>query len=334
MPRMSPRPKLRARVAAAVRKLGGDDGHGTPDPGPGHSGLERWLVPLFSAQLDPVENRIKGAGPEGYRLFRELDDDLWALLLTREYEAYPAIRSFLPDLPPPELQQKWNGDSGPVLAAQSVGFYRKLRQVHRLYGSDELAVTPVLDFGCGWGRLTRMLARDVESGNLYGCDPVEEVLDVCRETRVPAELFRSDFLPESLEVDRRFGLIFAFSVFTHISERAARASFSAIREALRPGGLFTFTIRPAAYLDMNPMMAPLLAELGDRREETLAGPAYLFLAHGEKDHPQYDGTEMTYGESVITLPWIAQNWTDGFEIVDVSVMLGDIYQVAVTLKKA
>ena len=42
---------------------------------------------------------------------------------------------------------------------------------------------------------------------------------------------------------------------------------------------------------------------------------------------------MSYGESVITLPWIEQNWTDGFELADVSVMLGDIYQVAITLKK-
>ena len=38
----------------------------------------------------------------------------------------------------------------------------------------------VLDYGCGWGRLVRFLARDVPQGSLYGCDPVEAILDVCR----------------------------------------------------------------------------------------------------------------------------------------------------------
>lgn len=324
--------KLRGRAAAAIRKLRGTN-TSFPMSEDGTAHLERWLAPFFKGQLDPIEEQVRDAGPEGYRLFRELDDDLWAMLLTREYEGYPAINSFLPDLPRPELQQQWNGASGPQLAAQSVSFYRTLKRIQRTHGDVRLADASVLDFGCGWGRLTRMLARDVEPGNLFGCDPVENILEICRATRVPANLFRSDFLPDRLPVDRRFDLVFAFSVFTHISERAARATFSAIGEALNPGGLFTFTIRPSAYLDMNPLMAPLVKELGERREEVLAGPAYLFVPHGEDGHPQYDGTEMSYGEAVITRPWIEQNWTDGFEIVDVSVMLGDIYQVAVTLKK-
>jgi len=321
--------RLPRRAISKLRRLSGRQNMS----GPGHSDLDRWLVPLFDQQLAPIEASIGSQGLEGYRQFRGLDDDLWALLLTREYEAYPAIRSFLPGLPRPELQQQWNGASGPALASQTVCFYRKLKEVQARYGRGDLAGSAVLDFGCGWGRLTRMVARDVEPGDLYGCDPVEDILEICRETGVPAELFRSDFLPERLPVERRFDLVFAFSVLTHVSEKAARASFEAIAERLEPGGLFAFTIRPISYLDVNPLMRPAAEELGDERTKALDGPAYLFVPHEAEDHPQYDGNEMAYGESVITIPWIRENWTDGFDLVDVSVMLGDFYQVAVTLRK-
>ena len=93
----------------------------------------------------------------------------------------------------------------------------------------------MLDFGCGWGRLTRMLARDVAPGNLFGCDPAQGILDVCRADRVPAELARSDFLPQRVPFDGPFDLAFAFSVFTHLSERAAEASLDALHAALAPG---------------------------------------------------------------------------------------------------
>jgi hypothetical protein len=76
-----------------------------------------------------------------------------------------------------------------------------------------------------------------------GVDPTPEILDVCRDSRVPAELAGSDFLPESLpfaEID----LAYSFSVFTHISEAAAETCLDALHAAIVPGGLLILTIRP------------------------------------------------------------------------------------------
>ncbi len=171
---------------------------------PADAGLDQWLVPLFGDELDRIDAFVADAGPEAYAAFRDLDDELWSLLLTLEYGAFPNIRSFLPGLPERGLQEMWNGTSGAALAAQSVGFYRRLKQASAEYGPEDLSASRVLDFGCGWGRLTRMLARDVEPGNLYGCDPVESILDVCRENGVPAELARSEFLPEAVPFDAEF----------------------------------------------------------------------------------------------------------------------------------
>ena len=106
----------------------------------------------------------------------------------------------------------------------------------------------MLDFGCGWGRMLRFLARDVDPGDLYGCDPVEGILDVCRTTRVPANLARSEFVPERLPFDGPFDLAYAFSVFTHLSERAHERCLRALHAALRPGGVLVVTVRPLEYL--------------------------------------------------------------------------------------
>jgi len=298
--------------------------------------LQQWLRPLFGEELDRIDAGLEGAGPEGYDLFRELDDDLWSLLLTKEYEDWPRIRAFLPDLPEPALQQMWNGTSGPALAAQSVCFYRKLKEMQSTHGERPLDESRVLDFGCGWGRLTRMLGRDVQPGGLYGCDPVESILQISRDSRVPARLGRSEFLPETLPFEEKFDLVFAFSVFTHISEAAHFASLEAIHGGLSANGLFVVTIRPPAYIDFNPLMKPAIDRLGPDYPTKLREPRYVFVPHETDGHPQYDDADddpMSYGETIITLPYVRDRWSDLFELIDVSVLTGDMYQVALTLRR-
>lgn len=325
------------RMAAGVaRKLTGK----SRPPAPGTEGtssqLDRWLEPLFGQALDRIEASIDGQDPAQFSLFRDLDDDVWALLLTKEYEGWPKIRALLPDLPEPALQQMWNGASGPPLAAQGVCFYRKLKVMQARHGQVPLGSAKVLDFGCGWGRLTRMLARDLESGALFGCDPVEDILEVCRSSRVPATLARSDFLPRALPFKEKFDLAFAFSVFTHVSEAAHLASLDALHRGLAPGGLLVVTVRPPAYVDLNPLIQPVVDRLGPDRRRVLEEPRYIFLPHDTDGHPQYDeeaDDPMSYGDTVITLPYIREQWTPMFELLDVSLMTGDMYQTTITLKK-
>ena len=295
--------------------------------------LDDWLVPLFGEELDRIEAAVESSGPEGYREFRGLDDDLWAMLLTLDYDAYPGIRDFLPDVPEPALQAMYNGASGPTLAAQSVCFYRKLKEMQAEYGSKDISQSSVLDFGCGWGRLTRMLAKDLEPGLLHGCDPAESILEVSRRSGVPAKLELSEFLPESLPFEEKFDLVFSFSVFTHISEKAATRSLEAIHGSLNEGGLFVLTIRPPSYIDFNPLMRPAVDRLGPDRLKVLRDPHYVFVPHETEGHPQFGGEEMHYGEAVVTLPYVKDNWTELFDLLDVSILAGDMYQIALSLSK-
>lgn len=303
-------------------------------PSPFHpDDVDSWLTNLFGEQLTEIEAACANPTPEAYALFRDLDDDVWALLLSRQYTSYPNILALLPEVPAAELQRSWNGSSGLELLTQSKAFYRKAKERFAAEGEIDLADARILDFGCGWGRLTRFFARDVAPGALHGCDPVEEILQICRDSRLPAELSKSEFVPEKLPVEG-FDLAFSFSVFTHISEQAAETCLRAIHAALNPGGILVMTIRPPAYLDLDPKMHPLRDTLRPDPVTALQEPRYLFVSHGaDPTHPQYESGEMTYGDSVISLAYVRERWGELFELRDVQVSTEDIYQVTVTLKR-
>lgn len=325
-----------ARARRVARRML-DAAHASGPPKPpstGQAAYDSWLVGLYDEKLSELDRACADAGAEALPLFRDLDDDLWAILLGRQYTRYPNIRALMSGAPDPSLQVRWNGATGLELLNQSRSFYVKAKVQIEKHGPVGLPSAKVLDFGCGWGRLTRFFSRDLEPGALFGCDPVEEILDVCRETRVPATLAQSEFVPQRLPFDERFDVVFSFSVFTHISESAARSCLEAIHGGMKAGGLLLLTIRPPAYLDLSEAMHGARNSLGPDLLAAMADPRYVFVPHpADPDHPQFDGTEMTYGESVISIRYVKERWADLFELVEVGMLTGDMYQVVLTLRR-
>jgi SAM-dependent methyltransferase len=298
----------------------------TAAPGIAQRRYDSWLEHFHGDRLDPIEAACQAGGAERLALFRDFDADLWALLLTQEYGVYPNIRALLPTMPDAGLQVLWNGASGVQLAAQGAAFYRKVVERFAQAHEQPLSDARVLDFGCGWGRMTRFFARDVTPGRLFGCDPVQGILDVCAESGVPARFARSEFMPDRLPFDDRFDLAFSFSVFTHLSEAAHERCLRALHAALAPGGILVVTVRPPEYLPdaLDPVRAARLQE-----------PRYLFVPHDpDPRHPQLGGTEMAYGEAVVTLPYVRERWAPLFELLEVDLLIGDLFQVMLTLRRA
>lgn len=292
-----------------------------------------WLESVHGEQLAAIERACERGGAECFALFRRLDTDAWALLLTQEHDRYPHIRALLPSVPDPALQTLYNGRSGVPLALQSKDFYDRVRTRFAQHGDSLLAESRVLDFGCGWGRLSRYFARDVEPGRLFGCDPAQQILDECARARLPAVLARSEHVPERIPFDATFDLAFSFSVFTHISETAHLACLRALHAALRPGGVLVLTVRPPEYLWFSPLMASVRHRAHDL-QALRAEPLYLFSAHpADANHHQYEGGEMTYGETVVTLPYVRQRWTPMFELAGTDLLLSDPYQMVLTLRR-
>jgi hypothetical protein len=209
--------------------------------------VDRWLTLYAGSRLDAIDRRLAREGPslDNYQLFRGLDDWVWALLLGRRYTRYLSILETLPQMPEPALQARWSGGHGLSLLTSSFAFYRHVRSMHATEGIGELPTAQILDFGCGWGRLTRFFCRDVDPGCLHGCDPDEDLLQVCRRSRLPAVLHQTGYGPGELP-ETGFDLAYSATAFTHLPEGPAEACLAALHESLNPSGLLILTVRPPA----------------------------------------------------------------------------------------
>jgi len=101
----------------------------------------------------------------------------------------------------------------------------------------------VLDLGCGAGRLLRHLVVEARKTSVFcGCDIDEDSIAWLRQNLSPPfQVVRNEEFPPLPWEDSSFDLIYALSVFTHISDRWADWLLE-VHRLLAPQGLALLTI--------------------------------------------------------------------------------------------
>ncbi|TAD88382.1 MAG: class I SAM-dependent methyltransferase [Alphaproteobacteria bacterium] len=262
--------------------------------------------------------------PVGFEQFRCQSDDDWiATILRSRHE--PVIDGVtFPGFPSEELQTNSVGVANDYAILGAGQFYKAVKALYRRVNGGGLDDATILDFGIGWGRIARLFARDAGIGRLYGVDPFPLMLDLCRETRVPAavSLTTADgVLPFR---DGLMDLVYAYSVFTHLPEAVATHWMGEIHRALRPGGLVVITLQPPSFLEfvrsltaVEPppiWLAPLQAKLAaqsDAGDRAAAGEFVYFPTGGGPHLPP-----SIYGDAVIPRAFIDRVWADRFQVLE------------------
>jgi SAM-dependent methyltransferase len=109
-------------------------------------------------------------------------------------------------------------------------------------GTDLAALDPILDFGCGSGRIIRHFAGPAKGLRLYGVDYNSQLVDWCR-TNLPFATFSANHARPPLNFPpAMFGLVYAYSVFTHLPEDAQIDWRNEMARILRPGGYLWLTV--------------------------------------------------------------------------------------------
>jgi SAM-dependent methyltransferase len=237
-------------------------------------------------------NRLRDLGLTDFGLF----------LISMPDPRYPKLSRLLPAMASEEVQRNWTGNAGTGLLRQTSAFVRALSfNYGRITGKD-ISDASILDFGCGYGRILRLMWFFAPESMVYAVDPWDQSLAECHKCGLTVNLAQSDYYPTSLPLDRRqFDLIFAFSVFTHTSERATCASLMTLRRYISPTGLLAITVRPVEYWQVCP------AGSSDRRAAAMVRhrtDGYAFLPH---DRPAING-DVPYGETSMTLAWLGGNF--------------------------
>jgi ubiquinone/menaquinone biosynthesis C-methylase UbiE/glycosyltransferase involved in cell wall biosynthesis len=178
------------------------------------------------------------------RIFGPASDDFWYWCLSAGRNYYTWLNDLLPGMPAEEVQLRFTGRSGEATLEQAYGFYQICK---RELGRRGSALTPnsrILDFGCGWGRITRFFLKDVEPENLVAVDVLDEAVRLCRDTKLPCQVLKIQPAPPLPFADASFDTIIAYSVFSHLSEDYARVWMREFSRVLKRGGTLLATTRP------------------------------------------------------------------------------------------
>lgn len=107
-------------------------------------------------------------------------------------------------------------------------------------------VTSVLDFGCGCGRVTRYFKEF--AGDVAGSDVSAPAVAWCRDN-LPFGRFETNGLAPPLAFDdEQFDLVYALSVFTHLTADLQLAWRDELRRVLEPGGRLLITTHGRSYV--------------------------------------------------------------------------------------
>jgi SAM-dependent methyltransferase len=114
-------------------------------------------------------------------------------------------------------------------------------------GADVVQCRAILDFGCGCGRVTRHW-RSL-TGEVHGTDVNPRLVDWCRRRLAFARFSQNALAPPLDAEDGRFDLVYALSVFTHLTADLQHAWVAEFFRVLRPGGFLLFTTHGRRYVD-------------------------------------------------------------------------------------
>jgi SAM-dependent methyltransferase len=106
----------------------------------------------------------------------------------------------------------------------------------------------LLDFGCGCGRVTRHW-HALPSVEVHGTDHDADLIDWMRSGLPFIKAARNDLAPPLGYPADHFGIVYAISVFTHMTNNLARAWMVELARVIRPGGLLLFSALDQRQVD-------------------------------------------------------------------------------------
>jgi SAM-dependent methyltransferase len=202
-------------------------------------------------------------------------------------------------IPPPELLQR----IGPMGETDPVRVFEESGATHRKFIEEMLpdgwdwTGKRTLDFGCGSGRIIRNFLPEAEAAEFWGCDIDRPSIDWLKANlEPPFHFFPTEEAAALPQEDGFFDLIYAFSVYTHLTENWAGWMLEHHR-VLADGG----------YL--------LVSYLGEGMSEALTAEAWDEDRTGH--NPQLYGYPWELGGPIAfnSQWWIHAHWGRAFEIV-------------------
>jgi SAM-dependent methyltransferase len=224
---------------------------------------------------------------------------------------------------------KFVGASYEDAYAEAAAFVGQAEQWCDTYRAPLEASAGVLDFGVGWGRISRMLLTRIAPTRLFGLDVDDDMVALVQQTLPGVSVCVVEPQPPS---PLREGLIqhaFAFSVFSHLAEEPHRQWAAEFGRLVEPGGMVFITVLDQVFLhqirqcrenvregstdSFTTSLAGLIPDL-DGASASFERGAFIYAAPDVEDGPR---TTDYYGWAVAPRDWVSGVWgTAGFEVLE------------------
>jgi SAM-dependent methyltransferase len=188
-----------------------------------------------------------------------------------------------------------------------------------------------LDFGCSSGSLVRNMAAAFPNGSWHGCDPVEESIAWASAHFPKIALVRSEQTPPLPYPDGYFSGVYAVSIWSHFSERAALQWFDEMHRVIQPGGFLVLTAHGYRSL-LHYLELGRVAGMGGSILSDLLVNQYAFRPRWDDPSQEYGLQVVEWGMAYFTEEWVASHLSYKFRLVDFQAGLNqsnqDVYVVA------
>src|SRR5436309_4398200 len=253
----------------------------------------------YDAVLSAINSRLSETPPDQIpQLLSPLPLEVWSELLLEIPVKYANLKALFPSMPSEATQIRWSGNHGAMLLSQSIAFVESLVNGYQTLTRRSLERARVLDFGCGWGRIIRLLYKYVGYENIFAVDAWDEPLALCNRHGVKAHLAILEDVPATLPFDGPFDLIYAFSVFTHLSEKTTGAAFDTLRGYIADDGVLLITVRPKQYWQVHgDVVADRMMTEHDRK-------GFAFVP---SNRAPIDG-DVTFGDTSMSVQYVTANF--------------------------
>lgn len=276
----------------------------------------RFLPAEDDALLELVLSYYR-AKPELRAIFPDPDSlEFWRWVNVDAYAAYAEFRELLPPVPPAELRDVVS--SGGLIGFLDAGF-AALTALSRALGAHGVSFDTahrVLDFGCGCGRVLRLLSPHARHAELQGCDVDARAVAWCRRELEFANAEVSAPTPPLSFAAGTFDLVYSISVFSHLEERNHLLWIAELARVTAPDGLVVVTTHGPGALEQLAGDAQKCAGVG-------LTPAQVELARHDLDREgfafcrqeQLAHAAELYGMTFLSRDYVERRWSAHFEIL-------------------
>jgi SAM-dependent methyltransferase len=219
--------------------------------------------------------------------------------------------------PPPHLQRRVVGAYDPTFLRNGRAIVNDIERVLTSVGESLSNYDPILDYGCGCGRVTRALAG---RHTMHATDIDEEAIAWCQEHYSHFAAFAlAGHAPPLPYPNDTFAFIYGISVFTHLPEEMQHAWLAELARITKPGGYLLLTVHGANHHH----------KLDARGRAAIAQSGFYYWAAGGDT----EGLPDFYQRAYHTEQYVRSVWAKYFDVVAYVPVAIQAWQDAILCRK-